>query len=91
MVVKIGEQTWDVQGALAVHDLEQLVGVPLAEDGVTTTSGLVTRRLGGFPKVGDVLAVGPCELRVEEMDDTRVARLHLRRLPENQAPSSGRP
>jgi CBS domain containing-hemolysin-like protein len=91
MVVKTGEQTWDVQGALPVHDLEQLIGIPLAEDGVTTTSGLVTRRLGGFPKVGDVLAVGPCELRVEEMDDTRVARLRLQRLPEDKAPSSGRP
>ena len=63
-----------------MHDFEQLIGTPLAEEGVTTTSGWVTHRLGGFPKVGDVLVVGGCELRVEEMDDTRVARLQLKRL-----------
>jgi CBS domain containing-hemolysin-like protein len=47
---------------------------------VTTTSGWVTLRLGGFPKVGDVVTAGEFELRVEEMDDTRVERLYLRRL-----------
>jgi len=80
MVVRIGEQTWEILGGLPMHDFEQLIGTPLAEEGVTTTSGWVTHRLGGFPKVGDVLSVGGCELRVEEMDDTRVARLQLKRL-----------
>jgi len=28
----------------------------------------MTQKLGGFPKVGDVLMVDACELRVEEMD-----------------------
>jgi len=80
MVVRIGEQTWEILGGLPMHDFEQLIGTPLAEEGVTTTSGWVTHRLGGFPKVGDVLAVGGCELRVEELEDTRVARLQLKRL-----------
>ena len=70
-----------------MHDFEQLVGTPLAEEGITTTSGWVTHRLGGFPKVGDVLAVGGCELRVEEMDDTRVARLQLKRLVKSEPPA----
>jgi CBS domain containing-hemolysin-like protein len=79
MLVKIGEQTWEVLGTLPVHQLEELLGEPLAEEGITTTSGWVTQRLGGFPKVGDVLTLGGWELRVEEMDETRVARLHLRK------------
>lgn len=80
MVVRIGEQTWEILGGLPMHDFEQLIGTPLAEEGVTTTSGWVTHRLGGFPKVGDVVAIGGYELRVEEMDDTRVARLQLKRV-----------
>jgi CBS domain containing-hemolysin-like protein len=87
MVVRIGGETWEILGALPMHDLEQLVGTPLVEEGVTTTSGWVTLRLGGFPKVGDTLAVGGFQLQVEEMDDTRVARLQLRRLARLDEPA----
>ncbi|HLP76225.1 MAG TPA: transporter associated domain-containing protein, partial [Candidatus Paceibacterota bacterium] len=48
---------------------------------VTTASGLVTQRLGGFPKAGDTLNVGQFELRVEEMDGPRVSRLKVSRRP----------
>jgi CBS domain containing-hemolysin-like protein len=87
MQVKIGEQTWELLGTLPVHQLEELVGEPLAEEGITTTSGWVTHRLGGFPKAGDVVHVGRYELRVEEMDETRVARLHLRQVAPDDAPA----
>ena len=91
MSVRIGEHSWDIAGALPVHDLEQLIGVSLAEDEATTASGWVTRRSGGFPKTGDVLTAGDYEIRVEEMDETRVARLRLNRAqkPEDK-PSGGR-
>jgi CBS domain containing-hemolysin-like protein len=79
LLAKVGEQTWELQGALPVHDLAELAGEPLGEEGVTTTSGWVTQRLGGFPKEGDVITLAHCELRVEEMDDRRVARLRLRK------------
>ncbi len=80
MVVKAGDNLWEILGTLPVHDLEELIGVPLADEDATTASGWITHKLGGFPKTGDVLRVGDCELRVEEMDDTRVARLHLKRI-----------
>ena len=53
------------------------MGEPLQEEGITTASGWVTQRLGGFPKAGDVLMIGPYELRVLEMEGTRVGRLIL--------------
>ena len=77
LLAQTNETTWEVSGALPLHDLEELVGEPLREEGITTVSGWVTHRLGGFPKVGDTLTVGTCELRVEEMEDRRVARLKL--------------
>ena len=49
----------------------------MQEEGVTTVSGWVTHRLGGFPKAGDVLPVGGYALRVEEMEGMRVAKLRL--------------
>jgi CBS domain containing-hemolysin-like protein len=77
LLERTGDNTWEVAGTLPLHELEELVGEPLGEEGITTVSGWVTQRLGGFPKTGDVLAIGGCELRVEELAGMRVARLRL--------------
>ena len=77
LLTRSNETTWEVAGALPLHELEALVGSPLPAEGVTTTSGWVTHKLGGFPKTGDVVKVGTCELRVEEIDGSRVARLRM--------------
>jgi len=77
LLTKSNDTTWEVAGALPLHDLEELVGARLYAEGITTTSGWVTHKLGGFPKVGDVVTVGECELRVEELEGTRVARLRV--------------
>jgi CBS domain containing-hemolysin-like protein len=80
LLVKKDDNTWEIQGALPVRDLAELVGEPLEDQEVTTTSGWITRRLGGFPKVGNTVILGTFEVRVEEVDETRVARLELKRL-----------
>ncbi len=77
LLVRIGENTWDASGTLPLHKLEELAGEPLQEEGITTASGWVTRKLGGFPKVGDVLTVGAYDLHVVELDGMRVARLTI--------------
>ena len=82
LLVKKDERTWLVDGALPLHDLADVMGEPLDEEGVTTASGWLTHRLGGFPKRGDIVRVGGYELRVEEMDGARVARLSLRKVAE---------
>ena len=62
---------------MPLHEFEELVKVPLQHEGISTVSGWVTQRLGGFPKPGDILSVGAYELRVEAMEGLRVARLKL--------------
>jgi CBS domain containing-hemolysin-like protein len=79
LLTRASDTTWEVAGALPLHELEELVGVALPAEGVTTASGWVTHELGGFPKVGDMVALGSCDLRVEEMDGTRVARMRVTR------------
>jgi CBS domain containing-hemolysin-like protein len=77
LLVKLGDSKWDIQGALPLHELEELLGEPVQAEDVSTVSGWITHRLGGFPKPGDIIVLGPNELRVEEMDGMRVARLRL--------------
>lgn len=81
LLLRRDDNHWDLDGALPVHELAEVVGQSLSEDGMATASGWVTQRLGGFPKTGDVLQLGNFELRVESTDGARVARLKLTRHP----------
>ncbi len=76
-LTRVSENVWEASGALPLYELEKLVGEIGREEGAATASGWVTRRLGGFPKAGDTLMVGNCELRVEEVVGLRVARLKI--------------
>lgn len=87
LLVRLGEAGWELAGGLPLHELEELVKVPLQHEGVSTVSGWVTHRLGGFPKPGDVLSVGAYELRVEAMEGMRVARLKLSKRERTPAPA----
>ena len=80
LLARLGESQWDVAGTLPLHELEELVGEPLREEGISTVSGWITQRLGGFPKAGDVLKVGAFQVRVEEMSGMLVARVRLEKL-----------
>ena len=84
LMVRISETSWEVAGAMPLHELSEHVGEALQEEGVTTVSGWVTHRLGGFPKPGDSLLVGSYELKVEDMDGMKVARLKVTKKPEPQ-------
>ncbi len=89
LLVRKGDLMWEVSGALPLHELDEIVGEQLQEEGVTTVSGWVTHRLGGFPKVGEALTVGQCELRVEAMEGTRVAKLKITKRPPPDENSPG--
>ncbi len=82
LVQKKGEE-WKIEGTLPLHELAELVGEDLQQDGeeVSTTSGFVTHRLGGFPKKGDTLTLGNFDLRVDQMDGPRVGQLTLKKQP----------
>lgn len=82
--VRKSEDVWEVAGTLPLHEMEKIIGTVLHDESVTTASGWLTEKLGGFPKSGDALTVGNFELRVEEMDGSRVARLKISRHSESK-------
>jgi CBS domain containing-hemolysin-like protein len=82
---KTGENTWQLDGALTLHGLSDILGQPPEHEEVATVSGLVTLRCGGFPKIGDAIRFGPWELKVQSMDGLRVSSLTLTKLPEDNA------
>lgn len=76
-LVHTSENVWEVAGTLPLHEMEKIIGTVAHDESVTTASGWLTEKLGGFPKTGNLLMVGNFELRVEEMDGPRVARLKI--------------
>lgn len=78
-LVRTGKNVWEAAGTLALHELEKIIGVVPHDENTTTASGWVTEKLGGFPRSGDFVNVGDFELRVEEMDGPRVAKLKVSR------------
>ena len=88
LLLRRDENNWDLDGVLPVHELAELVGQNLSDDGMATISGWLTQRLGSFPKTGDVLQLGNFELRVDETSGARVTRLKVIRHPASEPPPS---
>jgi len=87
--VQVDENTWELAGNLPLHELSQLVGEPLQSPGVSSASGWITQRLGGFPMQGDTVPLGRYALRVDETHGARVTRLRLIRSA-GSGPAPGR-
>lgn len=83
-LIHVSENVWETTGALPLPELEKIIGPIEHGDGVATASGLVTEKLGGFPKPGDAVTLGNFELRVEEMEGARVGRLKVTKRGESQ-------
>jgi CBS domain containing-hemolysin-like protein len=82
MFEQLSEENWEVSGAMPLHELSELTGETCEEKGVTTVSGLITRRLGTFPRVGDTLRIGSFELRAVKTYRLQVEQARLSRVPE---------
>ena len=78
---QLDDETWEASGVLPVHELEDLVGESALEEGISTISGLLTQRLGGFPKEGDKLEVGEFEIEVTETAGPKVEKVSLVKSP----------
>ena len=76
-LMRMDENVWEAAGTLPLHGLEKIIGETPREEGIATASGWLTRKLSGFPRVGDIVRAGPYELRVEEVDGPRVVRLKI--------------
>jgi len=83
LIRKVGGEAWELNGTLVLHRVAEVTGERFGDPGeATTVSGLVTHRLGRFPRVSDRLGVGSWELLVNEVTENRATRLTLTRREE---------
>src|SRR5882762_10208276 len=78
--------TYRVGGLYPIHELREKLGL-LDEDigDVDTVSGYIVKKLGRWPRVGDVVRLGDYELKVMSLSQKRVGQVVISRASEQPA------
>jgi CBS domain containing-hemolysin-like protein len=77
-----------IDGLTLIEEVNEKLSLELKEDYYDTIAGYVMGKLKRIPRLGDLVEEDGVRLRVEEMDQLRVARLRLTRL---EAPKPDQP
>ncbi len=77
-----------IDGLMMIEDVNQALGLQLADVHYDTIAGYVLGRLGRIARLGDELDVQGLRLRVEAMDGRRIARLSIHRAAPAQSGTS---
>ncbi len=85
LMTRIDDDNWELAGSLPLHDLAEIVEQPIVQPGISSVSGWITQRLGGFPRQGDSVPIANFVLHVEETRGPRVTRLRLTRVARPQS------
>ena len=79
---KVGEDEFVLEGGVALHDLEDLIGVKAESTEVSTIGGYLTHELGHLPKKGETVRIDGYEFTVSQTDGRRVVSVHAKRCAE---------
>ena len=80
-ILQVSENEFTVDGTASIDEISDLTGVELPEGDYDTIAGLVTDLLGRIPKEDErpVVEVKNLTITVLEVEDQRLARLHISR------------
>jgi CBS domain containing-hemolysin-like protein len=68
-----------VEGKLGLYELNDLVGLELESEDVSTIGGYMTHLLGHLPKPGEHVKIDEYEATVTKSDDRRVIQIRFKR------------
>ncbi len=93
MIEQLSDDEVRVDGRANIDDLVELFDLDLGQEDreeYDTVGGLMYHHIGGVPKVGDVVQVGPVTLTVQSTDGRRVAKvLAVRERPSDDSDGTG--
>jgi CBS domain containing-hemolysin-like protein len=91
-MVRVDGSRWLVDARMSVDDVRDRLGIDLEEGEYVTLGGFLFDAFGHIPSEGETYDVDGWQLRVEEMDKRRVAKVVARRrTPADPAPRGDRP
>lgn len=78
LIIKASDEEWIVDGICPIHEIEQLLGIELEHEDVSTMSGFVISKLQRLPKVGDKIEVNGVQIEVVQMENVAIRKLRIR-------------
>ena len=80
-VVSLGGDTYRVDAAASISEINDELGLDIPEGDYQTMAGFVLHRLGRIPEIEDSLVYGDLVITVKGMDGVRIDELKLARTP----------
>jgi CBS domain containing-hemolysin-like protein len=77
---EINENEFTVDGSLALYELQDLAGLELESQDVSTIGGYVTHLLGHLPKQGEQVQIDGYCVTITQTDGRRVLQLHFKKI-----------
>lgn len=81
-VNQISPEEFDVEGALALYELNDMIDAELESTDVSTIGGYITAQLGHIPVRGEHIRIDKYTVTVTNSDGRRVLRVHFKKKPE---------
>ncbi len=78
---QVGEGEFVLDGAAALHDLDDLIGLRIESADVSTIGGYVTHLFGHLPKEGEKISSDGFDFTVKQTDGRRIISVHAKRQP----------
>lgn len=88
-MVRVDANRWLIDGRASVDEVRDRLGIDVPQGEYVTLGGFLFAGFGHIPAEGERLELGEWDLKVEEMDKRRIAKVVARRRPvEAGAPSA---
>ena len=78
---RVAQDEFNVDGSLGLYELNEMLGLDLESDDVSTVGGYVTQLIGHLPQGGEKARIEDFEITVTKADGRRVHEVHFKRTP----------
>ena len=80
-VRRVAQDEFSVDGSLGIYELNDMFGLEISSEDVSTVGGYVTQLIGHLPAAGEKTTVDDFEVTVTKADGRRVLEIHFKRMP----------
>jgi CBS domain containing-hemolysin-like protein len=80
MFQRISDTEYRLHGELPLHDLEELLGLHLSSEDVTTVSGYLIKEFGHFPQNGESIQIQDCIFTVTRTSGHQIFQTTVKRV-----------
>jgi CBS domain containing-hemolysin-like protein len=78
---KVAQDEFSVDGTLGLYELNDMLGLELESEDVSTVGGYVTQLIGHLPHAGEKTKIQEYDITVTKADGRRVLEVHFKRNP----------